>query len=281
MYSPHKFSGRVGDIGQPLPDTFKQLGDNRAKFRRGATSLVAGTPGSVQVVSLALNMLTSWADQGIKSLYFAADSDEMTVATRLSGILTGDSFDTIERRMMTNDRRKYEDALTKRLAGKAEFEYEQMEFDDIVRHVKSFEAAYGAYPDVIFLDNQIDFVETTTDYGGMIELIRDMDGLSKEIKSHVCILHHAKLRDNKHEQDSDDYDPNRPPSEWEVVGRITQLPRLVLTVCAVGMNVNMAVVKNTLGPSSKDASHVLGFTVYSSMQVSERAFMSASGTERT
>lgn len=269
MYSLHKFGNRVGNIGQPLPDPYKQLEDNKAKFRRGATSLLAGTPGSYKSV-FALNMLSTWAGQGITSLYFAADSDEMTVANRLSGIITGDAFDTIERRMLNNDRSKYENALAGQLAGRAEFEYEQMDFEDVVRHVKSFEAAYGAYPDVIFIDNLIDFVETTTDYGGMIELIRDMDGLSKEIRAHVCILHHAKLRGNAREENSEDVDPNRPPAEWEVVGRITQLPRMVLTVCAVGMDVNMAVVKNTLGPSSKDASNVLKFKVYPSMRVTER-----------
>ena len=221
---------------------------------------------------MALNMLCSWANHGVSSLYFAADSDEVTVVNRLSGILTGTNVETVERRMMEGKRADYENALRNKLAGRAEFEYEQMDFDDIVRHAKSYEAVYGGYPDVIFLDNLIDFVDSPTDFGGMLELIRDMDGLAKEIKSHICILHHAKLRDNKANDKGEDSekDPMQPPADWEVQGRITQLSRLVLTICAVNLSVNMSVVKNTNGPQTRDASRVFGFDVYGSMQVKER-----------
>lgn len=270
MYSPHRFGDRVGNIGQPLPHPFKCLETNRATFRRGATSLIAGTPGSFKSV-MALNMLCEWASHGVSSLYFAADSDEVTVVNRLSGILTGTNIDTVERRMMEGKRREYEGALRNRLAGRAEFEYEQMDIDDVVRHTRSYEAVYGGYPDVIFIDNLIDFVESPTDFGGMLEFIRDMDGLSKEIKSHVCILHHAKLRDTKKDKDSPDTpdDPMQPPADWEIQGRITQLSRLVITITAVGLNVNIAVVKNTNGPQTRDASRYFGFDVYGSMQVRE------------
>ena len=271
MYSPYRFADRVGDIGQPLPDPFKQLADNRAKFRRGATSLIAGTPGAFKSV-MALNMLVTWAGQGIGSLYFAADSDEVTVVNRLTGIVTGVNVERVERQMMEDKgkRQEYKARLYEDLPG-VEFEYEQMDFEDVVKHVKSYEAVYGKYPDVIFIDNLIDFVESPTDYGGMLEFIRSMDGLSKEIKAHVCILHHAKLRDsNKSDNDSDDKDPMQPPADWEVQGRITQLSRLVLTICAVGLHVNMSVVKNTLGPQTREASRVFSFEVYASMKVAER-----------
>src|ERR1700744_2867829 len=268
MYSPHKFGHRVGNIGQPLPNPFKQLDENRANFRRGATSLIAGTPGSFKSV-IALNMLTTWAKQGVNCLYFAADSDEVTVVNRLTGIVTGVNIERVERQMMEDrgKREEYQVRLEEALPG-VEFEYEQMDFEDVVRHVKSYEAAYGGYPDVIFIDNLIDFVDSPTDFGGMLEFIRAMDGLSKEIKAHICILHHAKLRDTK--GDDAEKDPLQPPADWEVQGRITQLSRLVLTICAVGLHVNMSVVKNTLGPQTRDASRRFGFEVYSSMQVAER-----------
>lgn len=268
MYSAHRFGDRVGNIGQALPHPYKCLETNRATFRRGATSLIAGTPGSFKTV-VGLNLLEKWAGHGIRSLYFAADSDEVTVVNRLSGIITGTNVETVERRMMEGKRQEFENALRNKLARRAEFEYEQMDFEDVVRHTKSYEAVYGAYPDVLFIDNLIDFVDSPTDYGGMLEFIRDMDGLSKETRSHVCILHHAKLRDNKADSE-DSKDPMQPPADWEVQGRITQLSRLVLTICAVGLNVNMSVVKNTNGPQTRDASRVFGFDVYGSMQVKER-----------
>jgi AAA domain len=269
MYSPHRFGYRIGNIGQPLASPFKQLEVNRAFFRRGATSLIAGTPGSFKTV-FALNLLKEWAGHGVSSLYFAADSDEVTVVNRLSGIITGSSVETIERKMMQGSRTEYESALKRHLATFAEFEYDQMDAEDVVLHVKSYEQVYGGYPDVIFIDNLIDFVDSPTDYGGMLEFIRDMDALAKEIKAHICILHHAKLRDNKADSDNDAKDPMQPPADWEVQGRITQLSRLVLTITSVGLNVNVACVKNTHGPQTRDASRVFGFTVYPSMKVKDR-----------
>ena len=61
----------------------------------------------------------------------------------------------------------------------------------------------------------------------------------------------------------------QPPADWEVQGRITQLSRLVITITAVNLSVNMSVVKNTNGPQTRDASRVFGFDVYGSMQVKE------------
>jgi len=40
-------------------------------------------------------------------------------------------------------------------------------------HVQSYKAVYGDYPDVIFLDNLIDYVSSYLDFEGMQELIGD------------------------------------------------------------------------------------------------------------
>jgi KaiC/GvpD/RAD55 family RecA-like ATPase len=263
MYSPHKYACRIGNIGSSLPDPFPSFGLEKIHFRRGGTSLIAGAPGSFKSV-LALNMLASWARQGVSSLYFSADCDEFTSIKRLAGIITNENLDTVERRMINGDHERYEKALAT-LDGVA-FEYEQMGFEDLVIHVKSYEAVYGAYPDVIFIDNLIDFVSSPSAWEEMIELIRDLDGFSKEIKSHVCILHHAKLG-GKDEQKDKDRVPGQPPADWEIQGRVTQIPRLALTVGAWGMTLKVACVKNTNGPQYRDASRWMDFRVYDNMQV--------------
>ena len=263
MYSPRRFASRVGNIGQKLPDVYRALGREGIHFRRGAVSMIAGTPGSFKSV-LALNMTASWSKQGVTSLYLSADSDEFTVVRRLSGILTGDSADVVESRLTRHDTERYEKALAT-LDG-VEFEYEQFDFEELVIRVKSYEAVYGAFPDVVVLDNLIDFVSNPMAWDEMQVLIKNCDGLAKEIKSHVLILHHAKLQA---------VNPNarnprplgQPPADHEIQGRMTQFPRLALTMAATGLNTSVACVKNTNGPQYRDATHYIEFVVLPSMQV--------------
>lgn len=270
MYSPKRFKGRVGEIGRKLPDPYRSLGEEGIHFRRGSVSMIAGTPGSYKSV-LALNMITTWAHKGVSSLYLSADADEFTVVRRLSGITTGDGIDVVENNIIRKNAEKYEQALG-RLEG-VEFEYEQFDMDNIAYRVKSYEQIYGAYPDVVVLDNLIDFVSSPMAFDEMLVLIKALDAFSKEIKCHVLILHHAKLQGGANNANRA---PNaapransQPPADWEIQGRLTQLPRLALTLAAGGFNLNMACVKNTNGPQYRDASHTIEFHVNQNMRVLE------------
>lgn len=267
MYSPFKFSTRIGNIGSPLPAPFTVLDFNQIQFRHGATSMIAGTPGSFKSV-LALNMLAEWARLGIGCLYFSADSEEFTVVKRLGGILTGDPIDLVEKKILQGSPGRYVQALRK-IEG-AEFEYAQMDMAGIANHVKSYEAIYGAYPEAIFVDNLIDFVESPDDWGGMLIMTRELDALARSTKSHICILHHARLRMNDKTKQPD---YGRPPADYEIQGKITQIPRLVLTVTAANLTVKVACVKNTNGPQYRDGSVSHNFQVLNSMAVKDIDFM--------
>jgi hypothetical protein len=270
MYSPHKFADRIGNIGTPLPDPYKSFAFAKAAFRRGAVSMIAGTPGSFKSV-LALNMTSIWASQGMTVLYFCADSEEFTVTKRLSGIITGESLDLIERRIVGGELEHYGQVLGDAMRGRVEFEYEQMTgIEDIALHVKSYEAVYGGYPDVIFLDNLIDYVSNPMAWDEMQELIGNLDALAKQVKSHVCILHHAKLKDESQVKKDDQRPSGYPPADWEIQGKLTQKPRLILTIAAASMAVKVAVVKNSLGTQTRDASTTYDFSVFSSMQMHDR-----------
>lgn len=272
MYSPQRFADRIGNIGTPLPDPYKSLGAvAKAKFRRGAVSMIAGTPGSFKSV-LALNILVRWAQQGITSLYFCADSDEFTVTKRLCGILTGENLDLIERRIIGGDRQRYVDVLTRELGGRAEFEYETMKYSaEIARHIKSYESVYGGYPDVVFVDNLTDFVSSPFAFDEMQELLGDFDGMSKEMQAHFFVLHHAKLPNGNQQQKNEEAKPRGwPPADWEIQGKVTQKPRLAITIAATGLAVKTAVVKNSLGPQDGDAETTYEFIVYNNMQMKDR-----------
>lgn len=258
MFTLRKFAGRTGNLGVPLEDPFDAFDRRRIKFRMGGTSLIAGAPGSYKSV-FALNMLTQWVPQH-SVLYFSADSDEFTVAKRLSAMLTGESFDTVEDRMQSASWRDWYTANTLYAVDNARFVYRALNFEVIQSHLAAYEAVNGAFPEIVFVDNLIDTVDDPTDWGGMINFIKQCDILSREARCHVCILHHASeawAKDN----------PGMPPPSWAVQGKVNQIPRLVLTLAANGTHLKMACVKNTNGPQDAQAREYMSFNVEPSLRV--------------
>ena len=237
MYNLSKFAARTGRIGRPLPDLYPVLKRNKIQFRHGATSMLAGRPGTYKTV-IALNLMYGWAKTGMEILYFCADSDEATVAKRVSSIATGDSADVVEKSFNTNNVGRYETALQP-IDG-VRFVYRQLDMEGIANQVFTFEAVYGDFPDVIFVDNLIDFVPRPDDWGGMLLLTKELKELARETKSHICILHHAKIDGDK--------DKGTPPKEWEIQGKITQIPETVITVGSRMGIVTLDCVKNRNGP---------------------------------
>lgn len=260
LYSLRKFASRTGQIGLSLPDPFPSFGEfNRISFRHGATSMIAGAPGSFKSV-LALNMLAKWAQSGKSGLYFSADSDEFTVAKRLGGILTDRRIETVEFDMMHGRPGQYSDAL--RDLDRMHFVYTQTYMDGIANHVKSFEAIYGSWPDVIFVDNLMNYADSAGEWESMREMTRQLDSLARETAAHIVILHHTS--------ESAGFD--KPAPRDRIQGKVTQVPRLVLTVAAKGLALYWSCVKNTNGPQDPAASVAYEFLVHPSMRVEDVTF---------
>lgn len=257
MYSIAKLASRVGRMGNPLPDPFPTFATNRVTFRRGATSMIAGQPGAFKS-TLALNMLVAWASEGCSSLYFSADSDEFTVGKRLAGIITGEDSHQIERTMQNGKFERYTPEFASILRD-VRFEYRILDVEGIADRVASFEHAFGAYPDCIFIDNLINYAEFATDWGAMIDFTKELDSLARECKSHIVILHHA----------SEGFPRGVPLPSAAIQGKVTQIPRLVLTTAADGLALMVTCVKNTNGPQHPNAAHHMNFVVEQSMRVED------------
>jgi KaiC/GvpD/RAD55 family RecA-like ATPase len=221
--------------------------------------MIAGVPGSFKSV-LALNMAAHWsARQGMSVLYFSADSDEYTVGRRVAGILTGEQTKLVESNMQI-DAHYYDNEL--KALGDIEFVYDQLDADGVKDHIEAFELVYGAYPEIVFIDNLIDFADSPDDWAGMLLFIRSMDAVARKTKAHICILHHAKIRtENKR--------AGWPPGDWEISGKVTQLSRLVITVAAEDRRLYWAPVKNTNGPQDREAQMRYGFFVTESMRIKD------------
>lgn len=266
MYSPGKASRRVGTRGAPLPSPYKIFDDSSVKvtFRRGGVSMLAGVPGAFKT-ALALNEVVSWADQGMHIQYFSIDSDESTIIQRLNGIVTGKGMQEVESYLRSNPT-YFDEQLNDRLGDRVMFEYQNQDWDSMVYHVKSYEQKYGAYPDVIVVDNLIDLAPDIYAFSEMQAIIKSADSLAKRIGAHVHILHHARLVSH---DSAMDVTPGQPPPANEIQGRMTQFPTLVMTLGAAGMNLRLAVVKNRFGWQYPDARVSHPFQVNSNMRVVE------------
>lgn len=219
--------------------------------------MIAGAPGSFKSI-LALNMLTKWSSNH-NILYFSADSDEQTVARRLSGILTDHDSQVVEAHMDDSSwRSHYQGVLASQ--DNAKFVFSALNPDVIEQHLAAFEALNGDYPDVVFIDNLIDAVEDPTDWGGMISFIKEMDKLSRKMSAHFCILHHAS-------ESWAQNNPGMPPPSSYIQGKVNQIPRLVLTTAAQQTMLNVACVKNTNGPMFPNAQQYMTFVVQPSLRV--------------
>ncbi len=266
MLTLSKASKRNGRAGKPLPDTFKSFTDAKVYFRTGETSMIAGVPGSYKSV-LGLNMAALWSLSGLLVYYFSADSQEATVQRRLGSILTGDDYETADRNLRQNA--GFYDSQLKRLDN-ITWEYDRLtSTEEIKDHLEAFELVNGVYPDVVFLDNLCNFTGRFDDWPGMLELVNQMDATARKMKTHVCILHHAKIKEPLRNQDAAAQVKTQgwPPRDDEIQGKITQLSRLVLTVAAVDRNVYWCPVKNSNGPQDPKAQRRYGFYVRDSLRI--------------
>lgn len=257
MYSVAKFSSRSGFLGTPLPTPFHSFELENIKFRYGATSMVAGKPGAGKSL-FAMNMLTYWAREGLPAMYFAADSDEEEVASRLAAMVTGVNFDRVDTDFAE---RRYGDYIAALQAfHKVRFEYKPMTLEKMAAKMHAFEQVAGEYPAVVFIDNLINFAESSDDYGGMINMLNELGKLAHETRSHICTLHHASESWGR---------PSDPVPSAAVQGKVTQIPRLALTVAKDNRWLKVACVKNRNGPSYPAANRWMDFTLEQDLTVTD------------
>lgn len=241
MQSLAKAFGRAADTGRPLPETYASFTAAKALFRLSATSMIAGAPGAFKSC-LALNLLAKWARAGVFGLYFSADADEFTTAKRAAAILTQQTVEAAEAGMRGTSAEFYRRALMQ--LEHTRWVYKASDIQEIDRHMRGFEAVYGSFPQIVFIDNLLNISSAGEDWAAAREFIRDLDILARESNCHVCVLHHTS---------ESSYTTGIPPPRSAILGKISQFPRLMLTVGVNEATLNVAVVKNTNGPQDPTA----------------------------
>ena len=166
------------------------------------------------------------------------DTDQLTCAARFGAIVTGDLFYEVKQNIDL-----YAPALSQ--LGDLQTVFYADDMDDIRMQGEAYEQRYGAYPSLLVVDNLGNFTSGMADEWALLKaMCWELDKLAKEWQCAVVAAHHTT-----------DLASCEPAQRTAILGKVTQYPRLVLSV---GFNeatceYKIAIVKNTSGPSDKNA----------------------------
>jgi AAA domain-containing protein len=238
-----------GTAGEPLPAIYDSFERNRILFRRGASSMIAGWPGSYKS-ALALNHVVGWCQAGLHGFYVSADDDAIGNGGRIGAILSGYPVDAVETGL-----REGSSFYTRTLepVKNCKFIFNATDVEEVDRLMRGYEALYGAWPDFVVVDNLMNVADSTDDFGPMRDMTRDLALIARDTRTHFMILHHT----------SESYGQvGAPPPRAALMGKLSQFPQLVLTVGAEHDKLNVCAVKNRHGSQDPSGQTMIPFQVF-------------------
>ena len=239
----------TSEAGKDLPEILPALGAAGMTFRRGQMAVISGQPGGGKTLLALYYAITS----GETCLYFSADSDEGTIANRAAAILLGETVDTIKK-MRIGDGADVVNAELAKLSRRLRIQTEASPtIDGIFEEVNSWVELMGNTPSIIIIDNLLNVASSSdSEWTGMRDTMNAFHSLARESGSCVIVLHHVSENDSR---------PNYPAPRKALMGKVSQLPELILTVAMDGDNYHVAAVKNRDGVSDPTADNFTTVTV--------------------
>lgn len=251
MLSILQAANRRGAAGVPLPGMFPALSQRQAEVCRGQLCLVVGPPSAGK--SLLINNLIVRMRQ--PTLTFMLDSDQLTAAARFGAIVSGDHFHQVKSNIDS-----YGTALSSLGDLQACFRADDM--DDITRQVDAYEQRYGLPPSLLCVDNLGNMTSAMDNEWALLKAMTlELDTLAREQQCAVIAAAHTT-----------DLTTCEPAARDKILGKISQYPRLILSVAldAYTGEYKVAIVKNSSGRTDARAEHpVIMWADPSRMQLSE------------
>lgn len=259
MKSLHNTVLRGVSAGEPLPDPWGIFAREKMTFRRGTINMIAGPPGSMKTM-LMLNIVRAMGPE-VPTLYFSSDSDDFTVASRTLSMLTGETTDQSEIRVMAQERAAYEKLK--------EFNHIRWDFtssptvEGMIQEAEAYREIFGTYPHHTVVDIAMDVDcpgVAEQNYWTLFALLKDE---ARRQESCFTVLHHT----------SESAKGGAPPPSSAIMGKATQSQALVLTVWGDSHKgkQDIAAVKNRFGPQDKMANHFISLKVNPSIMLIEEA----------
>ena len=221
--------------GEPLPTVYRTFDAAGVLFRRGEVTMVAAPPGAGKS-SLGVDVAFK---AKVPTLYFSADSTELTMASRLASTITGRYLFDVEQEILRDPQWAGE---LLRSADHIRWSFDSSPaFDDIGLEVEAFEEVWGEPPWLVVVDNVTDVQDDGGDeFSALRYTMKGLKFLARSSNAAVLALHHTS-----------EAVENRPcPPRKAIHGKISQMPALILTIGpSDGLYMPVACVKNRQGPA--------------------------------
>lgn len=219
------------ETGGFLPPVFRPLEDAGIRVREGTTTFIAGVPGAFKT-GLALYWVARW---NLPTLYFSCDSEPFEMVERAAAMMSGDTMMRVRQNPAAyaqqleslNIRLVYEDAPT---------------YEDVVLEVSAYAEVFGQFPRVIVIDNLMNLTgENENEWGAHRDHAKVIHKLTRVTKAAVLVLAHMG---------EDKVDPSaNPQPRTKLQGKVSQLPKVILSLAFDGERLKVAAVKNRFGPA--------------------------------
>jgi hypothetical protein len=219
------------ETGSFLPPIFAALEAKGIRLREGTATFIAGVAGSMKT-GLALY----WVGRlNRPTLYFSADSEPFEMVERAAAMISGDTMTAVRANLPAYV--EHLDQLNMRMVFEDSPSYKDLELE-----VAAYGEVYGKFPEVIVVDNLLNLVgENESEWAAHRDHARVIHRLTRITKATMVVLAHMG---------EDKTDPTAsPPPRTKLQGKVSHLPKLILSLAFDGQRLKVAPVKNRFGPA--------------------------------
>lgn len=228
------------EAGKPIYCPISIMNQTETFIRRGQFTIIAAGPGAGKS-AIAQAILQRGNDKGATNttMYFSADSDASTMFKRAAAIATGydmSYIDSLVREGKGHELYGVVDAKTSHM----KFSYASSpDIDDVQREVLAYETVYGAFPEVIVMDNLKNlYAGEGSEFEALEGNCEFLHGLARDTGAAVIALHHVI---------GSAEDGISPIPMSGLRGKVSKTPEMILTLHRTDTHVNISPVKNRGG----------------------------------
>lgn len=204
--------------------------------------MFAGAPGAGKTTAALIMAIRT----GVPTLYFSADSDEITMAARAASVVSGHRYQNVRASQIHG---LYGDLYGEKINDlpiRFVFDPSEPSMNDIGHAITAWVELWGEYPQLIVIDNLWNMSNDTGDeWSGMRQIVKSLHWLARKTKACVWLLHHTS-------EQNPEWISSAPP-RGAIQGKLAQLPEVILTMASNEGYLWVAIVKNRHGKSDPHA----------------------------